>query len=118
MNTDYQLVATGTLTPLSRDVLDGASQSELSSSQSKRADWVKRIQPSMVEVAVTSGKPVYAQRWYQEKDHAALFGYPVRLGEESFSDIIIATWHAGTFDVEAWRKRWACGGAHLQHEKT
>ncbi|MDZ7685434.1 MAG: hypothetical protein U5O39_10910 [Gammaproteobacteria bacterium] len=65
-----------------------------------------------------SGKSVYAQRWYLEKDHAALLGYPGRLGEEYFSDIIIATWHAGTFDVEAWRKRWACGGAHLQHEKT
>ncbi|UZJ44350.1 hypothetical protein OOT55_17075 [Marinimicrobium sp. C6131] len=165
MNTDYQLVATGTLTPLSRDVLDGASQSELSSSQSKRADWVKRIQSSMVEVAVTTafpsyqslgegawqhqvveriyqaaiartnsrlkhvaprqylhpdksvrvclvwdrlhdneyGRPVYRQRWYISKRDVALLGYPGRLGEECFSDIVLATWHAGTDDAEAWR---------------
>lgn len=50
-----------------------------------------------------SGKPVYAQRWYIDKDHAALLGYTGRLGEESFADIILATWHAGTKDAEAQR---------------
>jgi len=50
-----------------------------------------------------SGKPVYTQRWYIEKEHAALLGYPGRLGEESFADIVLATWHAGEECADAWR---------------
>lgn len=44
---------------------------------------------------------MYTQRWYIDKADVALLGYQGRLGEESFADIILATWHAGTVDGEA-----------------
>jgi len=47
-----------------------------------------------------SGKPVYVQRWYVEKDHAALLGCSGRLGEEVFADIVWTTWHAIRAGIE------------------
>ncbi|WP_024462290.1 hypothetical protein [Marinimicrobium sp. LS-A18] len=165
MNTEYQIVAAGTISPLNTDTADSTDQGELLQYQKARDERLERILTSKVMVEITteypsyeslsegawrhelleriyqavvaratkrlehinprrfaclpksasvnlawerlhhndSGKPVYSQRWYIEKDHAALLGYPGRLGEESFADIIIATWHAGTADAEAQR---------------
>ncbi len=167
MNTDYQIVAAGTISPLNADTSDSTDQSELLRYQETRDERLKKILTSTIVVEITtefpnyeslgegawrhelveriyhavvarttmrlehlnprslacppksasvnlawerlhrngSGKPVYAQRWYLEKDHAALLGYPGRLGEESFADIIMATWYAGTVDAEAWCTR-------------
>ena len=164
MNTDYQIVAAGTISPLNTDTADSTDQGDLVRYQKARDERLEKILPSKIMVEITtefpsheslgegawrhelmerichvvvarttkrlrhlnprgftcppksarvnlalnhndSGKPVYSQRWYIEKDHAALLGYPGRLGEESFSDIILATWHAGTADAQAWRTR-------------
>ena len=81
----------------------------------RTADRLKRMNPTRPHKSVAihlawnrlhhneSGKPVYVQRWYIEKIHAALLGYSGRLGEESFADIILATWHTGIEGAEAWR---------------
>lgn len=165
MNTDYQIVAAGTISLLNIDTADSTDQGELVHYQKARDERLKKILTSKVMVEITtefpsyeslgegawchelmeriyhavvarttkrlehlnprgftyppklasvnvawerlhhndSGKPVYFQRWYIENDHAVLLGYPGRLGEESFADIIIATWHAGTDDAEARR---------------
>lgn len=165
MNTNYQIVAAGIISPINTEIAEGTTEIEIRDYQKKRDKSVKKIMTSKVMVEITtefpsyeslgegawchelmeriyhaviarttkrlehlnprsfscapksanvnlvwdrlhlndSGKPVYSQRWYIKKDHVALLGYLGRLGEESFTDIIIATWHAGTGDAEAWR---------------
>jgi len=165
MNTDHQIVAAGSLSPLSANIAETTSECELHHYQHGRDAGLKKIVSSKVALEITtefpsyqslgegawrhqlveriyqavvarttsrlkqlsprqfcsppkvalvhlawdrlhdnhSGKPVYVQRWYIERAHAALLGYPGRLGEESFADIILATWHAGTADAEARR---------------
>ncbi|WP_027329961.1 hypothetical protein [Marinimicrobium agarilyticum] len=164
MNTDYQTVATGTVTPLNNVFVENVSGAEHKACREKREKWLKKIGDSFITVDIItefpdyeslgegswrhqiveriyhaviartnsrlrridpkryvvpeksvraylswerlhdnkSGRPIYSQRWYIQKEVVALLGYPGRLGEECFEDIILATWNAGTDEAEAW----------------
>lgn len=164
MNTDYQTVAAGTITPLNVELAESTNELEVHKYQEERAERLSKMEDSRVLVEITtefpgyqslgdgawrhqiverickavvartnsrleylnpmnrklyrkspiiylawdrlhhndSGKPVYIQRWYIEKADLALLGYQGRLGEESFADIILATWHAGWDSAQSW----------------
>lgn len=165
MNTVYQNVAAGAITPDHHNLVSSTDEREILNYQENRDFELKKIKSSRVMVEVTtelpsyqslgkgawrnqlvervyksvakhitrrlrqlnpkryswhsktaiihlvwdrlhhndSGKPVYVQRWYIERAHAALLGHLGRLGEEVFADTVLAAWHEETVDVQAWR---------------